>query len=198
MWGMGGWSGSDDQQSFEALDEAIALGCNFFDTAWAYGAGHSERLLGRTLARHAGERLYVATKVPPKNFKWPGRAETPIADVFPPDHIREYTEKSLENLGTSTIDLQQFHVWSDAWAEDEGWKRAVEDLKRQKLIDELRDQREPLGGHQRAAGAGVGPRRRRAGRLQHLRPGAGGRAVPCTARRMASRSSRASRSTKAA
>jgi len=134
MWGVGGWTGSDDEQSFEALDEAIALGCNFFDTAWAYGEGHSERLLGRTLARHPDERLFVATKVPPKNFKWPGRAETPIADVFPPDHIREYTEKSLVNLGASTIDLQQLHVWSDAWADDEGWKRAVEDLKRQKLI----------------------------------------------------------------
>jgi len=134
MWGVGGWTGSDDEQSFEALDEAIALGCNFFDTAWAYGEGHSERLLGRTLARHPDERLVVATKVPPKNFRWPGRAETPIADVFPPDHIREYTEKSLVNLGASTIDLQQLHVWSDAWADDEGWKRAVEDLKRQKLI----------------------------------------------------------------
>jgi aryl-alcohol dehydrogenase-like predicted oxidoreductase len=135
MWGMGGWSGSDDRESADALDEAIALGCNVFDTAWAYGAGHSERLLGQTLRRHVGTRLYVATKVPPKNFHWPGLATTPIAEVFPPAHIREYTEKSLENLGVSTIDLQQLHVWSDAWADDEGWKRAVEDLKRQKLVE---------------------------------------------------------------
>ena len=135
MWGMGGWSGSDDRESLEALDVAIALGCNVFDTAWAYGSGHSERLLGQTLRRHTDTRLYVATKVPPKNFQWPGLATTPIADVFPRAHIREYTEKSLENLGVSTIDLQQLHVWSDAWADDEGWKRAVEDLKREKLIE---------------------------------------------------------------
>jgi aryl-alcohol dehydrogenase-like predicted oxidoreductase len=135
MWGMGGWSGSDDRESLEALDVAIALGCNVFDTAWAYGSGHSERLLGQTLRRHPDTRLYVATKVPPRNFRWPGLATTPIADVFPPSHIREYTEKSLENLGVSTIDLQQFHVWSDVWADDEGWKRAVEDLKREKLIE---------------------------------------------------------------
>jgi aryl-alcohol dehydrogenase-like predicted oxidoreductase len=134
MWGMGGWTGSDDQQSLEALDVSIQLGYNFFDTAWAYGQGHSEELLGNTLRRHADTRLYVATKVPPKNLVWPGKAETPIAQVFPPDHIREYTEKSLRNLDIGTLDLQQLHVWSDAWADDEGWKRAVDDLKREKLI----------------------------------------------------------------
>jgi aryl-alcohol dehydrogenase-like predicted oxidoreductase len=134
MWGMGGWSGSDDDQSLEALDLAVSLGCNFFDTAWAYGQGHSEQLLGQTLRRHADTRLYVATKIPPRNFQWPGSAETPLDEVFPPDHIREYTEKSLRNLGVETLDLQQFHVWSDVWADDDRWKRAVEDLKRQKLI----------------------------------------------------------------
>jgi aryl-alcohol dehydrogenase-like predicted oxidoreductase len=134
MWGMGGWTGSDDEESLRSLDLAVELGCNFFDTAWAYGNGHSEQLLGQTLRRHAGTRLYVATKVPPKDRVWPGKAETPIADVFPPDHIREYTEKSLRNLGVDTIDVQQLHVWSDAWADDETWKRAVEDLKREKLI----------------------------------------------------------------
>ena len=128
MWGMGGWTGSDDEQSLEALDLSIQLGCNFFDTAWAYGNGHSEELLGQTLQRHPSTRLYVATKVPPKNRVWPGKAETPIGDVFPPDHIREYTEKSLRNLGLDTLDLQQLHVWSDAWADDDGWKRAVDDL----------------------------------------------------------------------
>src|SRR5436190_17655649 len=116
MWGMGGWSGSDDEESLKALDRAIERGCNFFDTAWAYGQGHSETLLGQALrARGTGlrtargdlspDRLYVATKIPPKNLKWPGKAETPIADVFPPDHIRAYTEKSLKNLGVDRIDL---------------------------------------------------------------------------------------------
>ena len=134
MWGMGGWSGSDDEESLKALDRAIDLGCNFFDTAWAYGQGHSETLLGRTLRKHADKRLYIATKVPPKNLKWPGKAETPIAEVFPPDHIRAYTETSLKNLGVDTIDLQQLHVWSDAWAADAGWQRAVRELKDAGLV----------------------------------------------------------------
>jgi aryl-alcohol dehydrogenase-like predicted oxidoreductase len=134
MWGMGGWTGSDDSESHRSLDRAVELGCTFFDTAFAYGMGRSEKLLGELLARHRDRKLYVATKVPPKNWKWPGRAETPIADVFPPEHIVEFTRKSLDNLGIDTLDLQQLHVWSDAWVHDEGWKRAVDDLKREKLI----------------------------------------------------------------
>jgi aryl-alcohol dehydrogenase-like predicted oxidoreductase len=139
MWGMGGWTGSDDQESLAALERALALGCNFFDTAWAYGAGKSERLLGAALRARpsgagAGPPPIVATKIPPKNMKWPGTAEYDIWDTYPPDHIREYTEKSLANLGVGTIDLQQFHVWSDAWAGDSGWQHAVTALKSEKLI----------------------------------------------------------------
>jgi aryl-alcohol dehydrogenase-like predicted oxidoreductase len=133
MWGMAGWTGSEDQESFESLDRAIELGCNFFDTAWAYGDGHSERLLGQTLRRHPDKRLYVATKIPPKNRKWPARPEYKLEDVFPADYIREYTEKSLENVGVDTLDLQQFHVWDDTWATDERWQKSFAALKEQKL-----------------------------------------------------------------
>jgi aryl-alcohol dehydrogenase-like predicted oxidoreductase len=135
MWGMGGWTGSDDAESLTALDRAVELGCNFFDTAHAYGDGHSEKLLGATLGRHTKKRLYVATKVPPKNRRWPGRAETPMSEVFPYDHIVQMTQTSRENLGVSRIDLQQLHVWSDAWVGDNGWQRAVRDLKQEGLIE---------------------------------------------------------------
>lgn len=129
MWGMAGWTGSDDAQSETSLDLAVELGCNFFDTAWGYGAGKSEQLLGALVKRHPTTRLYVATKIPPKNFIWPSRREFTLDDCFPPDHIREYTEKSLQNLGLETIDLMQFHVWEDAWAADDRWQRTMEDLK---------------------------------------------------------------------
>jgi aryl-alcohol dehydrogenase-like predicted oxidoreductase len=131
---MAGWTGSDDEQSLASLDRAVALGCNFFDTAWAYGDGHSERLLGRTLARHPDKRLYVATKIPPRNRRWPARPEYALEDVYPPDYIREYTELSLRNLGVSTLDLQQFHVWSDTWAGDARWQRAASKLKDDGLV----------------------------------------------------------------
>ncbi len=134
MWGMAGWTGSDDEESLASLDAAIAGGCNFFDTAWAYGDGHSEELLGKTLKRHAGTRLYAATKIPPRNRKWPARPEYALDEVYPPDYIREYTEKSLRNLDVSTVDLQQFHVWSDTWARDDRWQRAVAALKDEGLV----------------------------------------------------------------
>jgi aryl-alcohol dehydrogenase-like predicted oxidoreductase len=134
LWGMGGWSGSEDTESLAALERSIELGCTFFDTALAYGDGRSERLLGEVLARHRGEPLIIATKIPPKNRRWPARPDDALADVFPPDHIRASTETSLQNLGVSTIDLQQLHVWTDQWAADERWQRAVDDLKDEKLI----------------------------------------------------------------
>ncbi len=134
MWGMGGWTGSDDQQSLASLHRAIELGCNFFDTAWVYGNGRSEKLLGATLKSHPGAKLFVATKVPPKNMRWPARDTYSVQDTYPPDHIRTFTEKSLENLGVDAIDLQQFHVWSDTWADDDQWKRAVDDLRTSGMV----------------------------------------------------------------
>jgi len=121
-WGMGGWSGADDALSAAALDRAVELGCSFFDTALAYGNGHSESLVGAMLARHRDRELFVATKVPPKNRRWPGRASTPPGEAFPAAHVREATETSLRNLGVERIDLQQLHVWSDAWVDDDGWR----------------------------------------------------------------------------
>jgi aryl-alcohol dehydrogenase-like predicted oxidoreductase len=134
MWGMAGWSGSEDAQSAAALDRSVELGCNFFDTAFAYGEGHSERLLGELVKRHPHHKLYVATKIPPKNRVWPSRRGFALEDVFPPDYIREMTHRSLDNLGIGSIDLQQFHVWEDDWAHDERWQRAIDDLKSQGLI----------------------------------------------------------------
>jgi len=130
LWGMGGWTGSDAAESVASLHRAVELGCTFFDTALAYGDGKSERLLAQVLPAHRDRDLIVATKVPPKNGKWPAKPEYDLADVFPPDHVIEATDASLRNLGTDCIDLQQFHVWTDEWAERDEWIRAIEDVKR--------------------------------------------------------------------
>jgi aryl-alcohol dehydrogenase-like predicted oxidoreductase len=134
MWGLAAWTDSDDELTRAALDEAVRLGCNFFDTAWAYGSGMSERFLGDLVRAHPDTRLYTATKVPPKNLTWPSRRGFTLDEVFPPDHIRRYVESSLENLGLESVDLLQFHVWEDAWANDDRWKRVIQDLKRQRFI----------------------------------------------------------------
>jgi aryl-alcohol dehydrogenase-like predicted oxidoreductase len=129
MWGLAGWTGNDQQEIDQSLDRAVALGCNFFDTAWAYAAGKSERILGELLKRNPDKKLYAATKIPAKNFKWPARPEYPLADCYPAAHIIEYTEKSLKNLDVERIDLQQFHVWDDSWSDHDDWKEAIVKLK---------------------------------------------------------------------
>lgn len=131
MWGMAGWTGSESEEVNRALDKSVEMGCNFFDTAWAYGDGLSEQILNGVLKRHTDKRLYVATKIPPKNRKWPSKREFLLKDVFPSDYIIEYTEKSLKNLGVETIDLQQFHVWEDGWADEDEWQDTIIKLTQQ-------------------------------------------------------------------
>lgn len=131
MWGLAGWTGTDLEEVQRSLDRSVELGCNFFDTAWGYGAGRSEQILGELLRRNRDKRLYAATKIPPKNFKWPSKPEYRLADCFPAAHIVEYTEKSLRNLRVEQIDLQQFHVWEDAWADQDEWKNTIEKLTRE-------------------------------------------------------------------
>ena len=134
-WGIGGamWQGSKDDESLHALHRAIDLGLNFIDTALVYGDGHSENLVGKVI-KEQKERIYVTSKVPPKNRKWPALPGTALHDTFPFDYIIKCTEMSLKNLGVDTIDVQQFHVWDDAWVIDTEWQDAVAQLKEQGKI----------------------------------------------------------------
>lgn len=129
-WGIGGkqWQGGNDNDATRALKRSFELGVNFVDTALAYGDGHSEQLVGRVV-RDSFQKIYVATKIPPKNGIWPASPSTAITEVFPNDYIVQCTEQSLRNLRVEQIYLQQFHVWTDAWTRTEEWRRAVEDLR---------------------------------------------------------------------
>ncbi|HVO98886.1 MAG TPA: aldo/keto reductase [Bryobacteraceae bacterium] len=130
-WGIGGkqWIGGSDEESRAALRRALELGLNFIDTALAYGDGHSEVLVGE-IVRSAPGKVYVATKVPPKNRQWPAKSGIGIEDVFPYDYVIKSTEESLRNLKLDAIDLQQLHVWNTEWTHRDEWKRAFEDLKK--------------------------------------------------------------------
>jgi aryl-alcohol dehydrogenase-like predicted oxidoreductase len=131
MWGMAGWTGSDDEESLRSLQLSVDMGCNFFDTAWGYGSGKSENLLGQLVRANKGKKLYTATKMPPKNFRWPSRREYSLDDCFPPDHIEKYVENSLKNAGLDSFDLMQFHTWEDNWLKDERGIKKMLDLKDQ-------------------------------------------------------------------
>jgi aryl-alcohol dehydrogenase-like predicted oxidoreductase len=134
MWGMGGWTGSDDAQSLESLQRAVDLGCNFFDTAFVYGNGRSENLLGELVRNNPDKRIYTATKVPPKNMKYPTLPEFSLDECYPPDHIEEFLHKSLRNAGLDSFDLLQIHTWNDDWADDDSWSNMLDSLKTQGLI----------------------------------------------------------------
>jgi len=134
MWGMGEWTGSDDEQSRRSLRRAVELGCNFFDTAWAYGEGKSEALLGELIRQFPDRRLFTATKVPPKNRRWPSGREYTLDDCFPPEYIGEYVHRSLENAGLESVDLMQLHTWEDGWLEDDRWYGKLDELRSQGLI----------------------------------------------------------------
>jgi aryl-alcohol dehydrogenase-like predicted oxidoreductase len=134
LWGMSGWSGSNDQESLAAMQLAVDLGCNCFDTAWAYGEGKSDGLLGEIMARNAKKRLYAATKIPPANDRWPALPEYKYHDVFSPQHVFKYADLLRKKLRVETIDLLQFHVWDDSWTDEPEFRSTVEKLKREKWI----------------------------------------------------------------
>jgi aryl-alcohol dehydrogenase-like predicted oxidoreductase len=134
LWGMSGWSGSDDAQSTASLQQSADAGVTFFDSAWAYGEGKSDKLLGELIRENSGRRLYAASKIPPGNFKWPALASYSHAEVFHPEHVFRYADIIRKNLGVDTIDLLQFHVWQDHWTDAPDFRNTVEQLKRDGII----------------------------------------------------------------
>lgn len=134
LWGMSGWSGSGDRESLDAMQLAIDLGCNFFDTAWAYGEGKSDALLGEIMARNKGRRIFAASKIPPKNDQWPALPKYKYRDVFPSAHVFDYARRIREKLHVDSIDLLQFHVWDDSWTAEAEFRETVEKLKAEKWI----------------------------------------------------------------
>jgi len=138
MWGMGGgiggWSGADDRGSMTVLQAAVNSGVTFFDSAQVYGYGSTDALLGELLRANPDRGLILASKIPPRNREWPARPGSRIRDVFPPDHIRASVQGMLRRVGAGSIDLVQFHVWQDEWADDSGWRHAVEALRRDGLV----------------------------------------------------------------
>lgn len=133
-WAMGGgWGPRDDTEAKAAIRRALELGVDFFDTAFIYGEGQSEKLLGEAL-KGSSLPFRIATKVPAKTMEWPATPQSKIAEAFPVDWLVECTETSLKRLGVERIDLQQMHIWTDAWVEADEWREAADRLKKQGKI----------------------------------------------------------------
>ncbi len=131
-WGIGKsmWIGADDAESKKVLRKAVDEGINFFDTAFVYGNGHSEKLVGE-VEKESGKKLFIASKIPSKKSEWPASSGSTLRESFPKDHIIKMTEASLRNLKRDYIDLMQFHVWNDNWSRYDEWKEAVKKLKKE-------------------------------------------------------------------
>jgi len=128
-WGIGQseWMGADDEVSLKSLKAARDAGVNFFDTALAYGMGHSEQLLARAFGK--SNDVIMASKVPPKNFVWPAQPGVPLREVFPKDYVLSSLDQTLKNLGRETVDLYQFHVWNDEWSDNEEWLSTIREIR---------------------------------------------------------------------
>ncbi len=131
----GCWVGADLKESLKSLYEFIEQGGNFIDTAWVYGstkdnpAHASEKLIGQFLKESGKrEKIVLATKVPPQNWKWPAWKGIPISEVFPSNHIEKCVDDSLKSLGVDVIDIVQFHVWQDDFVKEGGWEETVQKI----------------------------------------------------------------------
>lgn len=119
-----GWGEVDDAESIRAIRRAVELGVTFFDTADAYGTGHSERLLGQALGGHRNQ-VVIATKV---GYTYDeDRRELTGADASPA-YIKRACEASLRRLNTDYIDLYQLHVGDLSVAQALDVREVLEDL----------------------------------------------------------------------
>ena len=130
MWGMGGWTGSDDNESARSLDRAIELGCSFFDTAFAYGMGKSEKLLGDALGRHkdkttveeldvrVGGRWHFVCEGPDGTHGFSGvyrELEPParVVQTFEWDGMPGYISVDEADLGPATFELASRGLYAE-------------------------------------------------------------------------------------
>jgi aryl-alcohol dehydrogenase-like predicted oxidoreductase len=129
-----GWGQVDDDESVRAIRRAFDLGIRFFDTADAYGAGHSERVVDRALEHHL-EDVVIATKFG-NTFDEDGSRRGHATDVSPA-YIRRACEGSLRRLQRDDIDLYQCHVGSLSDAQSDAAVETLESLQSDGLIREF-------------------------------------------------------------
>ncbi len=100
LWQASGDWKAEDSQVIKAVEQAHNLGVNFVDTAEAYGAGHSESVLGKALKQVGRDNFVVATKVNGAHLRY--------------DELQKAAAASMKRLGVKEIDLYQVH-WPDPW-----------------------------------------------------------------------------------
>ncbi len=121
------WVGADDAESLRSLNAAHDAGVNFYDTALAYGDGHSENLIRQAFG--SDPKVLVASKVPPKNLVWSVKMGSPLRETFPRQYVLDCLDITLRNLGRDYVDVYQFHTWIDDWASEDEWLNTVRTIR---------------------------------------------------------------------
>ena len=126
-WAMGAsWGSVDDSTSFKALEKAVELGINFFDTADVYGDGRSEKLLSK-LSKNKKEKIYIATKA--------GRRLDPhLASGYNKKNLEAFIDRGLKNLGVEKLDLLQLHCPPGEIYEDRAVFEVLDEIKKKGKI----------------------------------------------------------------
>jgi aryl-alcohol dehydrogenase-like predicted oxidoreductase len=109
------------------------MGCGLIDTAALYGNGRAERLIAQAFKEH-GQRVTTVTKIFPKNYHWAPAPGTPIAEIYPAEHIIAQSEASLRRLETDCLDAVLFQTWCPAWSEETEWYETMLKLRDQGKI----------------------------------------------------------------
>ena len=137
-WQLGGqWEAVDDEASVRTLVHAYESGINFVDTAQMYGLGHSETVIGESLRRWSGDRVYVATKIQPTQWPSPHDDAPLMAGRYPEAHLRDGVEAALTRLGVERLDLLQLHCWIADGLRDREWLEVLEALRSEGKIDKI-------------------------------------------------------------
>jgi aryl-alcohol dehydrogenase-like predicted oxidoreductase len=137
-WQLGGqWGEVDDEASIRSLLHAYERGVNFVDTAEMYGEGHSEEVIGESLRRWDGDKIYVATKSQPTVWPAPSEDDPSMRGRYPAWHLRQNVELSLKRLGVERIDLYQLHGWFRDGSRNLDWLETLNDLRIQGKIDKI-------------------------------------------------------------
>jgi aryl-alcohol dehydrogenase-like predicted oxidoreductase len=137
-WQIGGqWGTVDDEESISALLASYEQGINFVDTAQLYGFGHSEEVVGESLRRWKGEKIYVATKTQPIEWPDPDIDDPQMRGRYPAWYLRESVDASLKRLGVERLDLLQLHCWLRSGLGELDWLETLNELRVEGKIDKV-------------------------------------------------------------
>lgn len=146
-----GWGPQDDEQSREALRATLAGGIRFFDTAAAYGWGHSENLLGETLREFPQADVAVCTK-----FGVVRKADGSVVSDFSQESLNQSVAASLKRLRRQRIDVLLLHSPPDDFPWDRYDRAPLERLQSSGLIGAYGVSVKTLKGAERVLDAGFG------------------------------------------